>query len=517
MSQHGVIMVGMTPNRSMPERTFDTRDWQELMAWCRRKVAAARADPRSVNRFLDEGWPRRLARKAACCGDAELLDLFEEVLPLLRDVYPEHFKDCGASYFSRLREDLVTADLMVDLIAATPGISVASLVSEVAELGRKRAKTAIAMIEEVDRAHRLHEDQLYPGLHFNFVGSRIPAFPWEGAPRGREQREYAAQFNAAFLRDKPIPFAGETGYLYQMLEHLCGEDPTSYESAEIYRRVIRHFAGSPGERIGRQLLADHFLSRGQVEDGLAVGPDPFPEHLLQWSFERPELRLQISHLRAWGKQIQPLTTIGENYRREVEGSVQRRLERHHTERGINLLHSCYLDKNPYPEVKMEYPLFHRVSRIPRSVLLFGVQRDTDLFEETMRNWFRDAENEVRRAHGLPGIGEAWVSEAALFALIRDAFPGQEVQHQGRPSWLGRQSLDIYLPARKLAIEYQGIQHDMPVERFGGEEAFTRQQARDRRKRELCDANGVKLFEVRPGYDPERLLESIRFEIARHDD
>lgn len=60
----------------------------------------------------------------------------------------------------------------------------------------------------------------------------------------------------------------------------------------------------------------------------------------------------------------------------------------------------------------------------------------------------------------------------------------------------------------VAIEYQGLQHDHPVEFFGGEDAFIDAQLRDERKRDACEAASVTLIEIRPAYDKDALLEQI---------
>ena len=59
-----------------------------------------------------------------------------------------------------------------------------------------------------------------------------------------------------------------------------------------------------------------------------------------------------------------------------------------------------------------------------------------------------------------------------------------------------QSIDVYVPDLRLAIEYQGQQHFEPVDLFGGEEGFRATLARDARKRALLTANGVRLIEWR---------------------
>ncbi len=58
---------------------------------------------------------------------------------------------------------------------------------------------------------------------------------------------------------------------------------------------------------------------------------------------------------------------------------------------------------------------------------------------------------------------------------------------------------------KIGIEYQGAQHDKPVEFFGGQKAFEENLKRDERKRQLCEENGVKLIEVREGYNIDDLI------------
>ena len=132
-----------------------------------------------------------------------------------------------------------------------------------------------------------------------------------------------------------------------------------------------------------------------------------------------------------------------------------------------------------------------------------------------RSVFRAAENDVRRATGVPEIGAGWVSESELYALIRDFFPDLSVLRHGRPDWLKPQHLDTYLPAHNIGVEYQGKQHDEPVDYFGGEDAFAEQQRRDRRKQRLCRRNGCRLIEVRKGYDSAALVAQLEALISQH--
>ena len=80
--------------------------------------------------------------------------------------------------------------------------------------------------------------------------------------------------------------------------------------------------------------------------------------------------------------------------------------------------------------------------------------------------------------------------------------GVTYDYQKRFNWLGRQSLDFYLPDYKVGIECQGGQHFFPVERFGGDDMFKQTLERDKRKKALCEEHGVKLlyFGNVPNYD-----------------
>ena len=86
----------------------------------------------------------------------------------------------------------------------------------------------------------------------------------------------------------------------------------------------------------------------------------------------------------------------------------------------------------------------------------------------------------------------WKSEFQLYKLSLSLYPDSIYQYQ--PTWLGLQSLDIYIPSIGVGIEYQGIQHYKPIEHFGGEKHFLHRQANDKKKKILCKENGVKLLE-----------------------
>ena len=121
--------------------------------------------------------------------------------------------------------------------------------------------------------------------------------------------------------------------------------------------------------------------------------------------------------------------------------------------------------------------------------------DLALYEEKdgfRTNW-RLMRTKIRTRLTAEGvIKPKWKHELSLFHAVRERYPDTLYQH--RPEWLGRQSLDLYVPSIRTAVEYQGIQHYLPVTFFGGEDALAQRQELDRQKRKLCEENGVRLIE-----------------------
>ena len=122
---------------------------------------------------------------------------------------------------------------------------------------------------------------------------------------------------------------------------------------------------------------------------------------------------------------------------------------------------------------------------------------------------RRSENEARVNAGQHRVGEGWISETEMFNLINERF-GQTttIMQHGRPAGLGRQHLDVWIPEWKIGIEYQGLQHDQPVDFFGGEDTWLMTLERDERKRASCSKMGITLIEVRPGFDEQDLILDI---------
>ena len=70
------------------------------------------------------------------------------------------------------------------------------------------------------------------------------------------------------------------------------------------------------------------------------------------------------------------------------------------------------------------------------------------------------------------------------------------------------SFDFYLPKYNTCIEYNGQQHYMPVDYFGGKVSLQHQQHNDNIKREFCKNNNINLIEIPFTYNTKEKIEEI---------
>ncbi|MEO5909752.1 MAG: hypothetical protein ABIP95_02635 [Pelobium sp.] len=119
---------------------------------------------------------------------------------------------------------------------------------------------------------------------------------------------------------------------------------------------------------------------------------------------------------------------------------------------------------------------------------------------------RKAENITRKKMGLKNVGDAYVNEPLLANFTKKIFP--DAIRQYRANWLDKFILDIYVPSMNFAIEYHGVQHFKPIDRFGGTEKLLRQQNRDEFVRNKCWQRHVLLIEW---HFTEKVTEKSVFE------
>ncbi|HEX7473010.1 MAG TPA: hypothetical protein VF323_07990 [Candidatus Limnocylindrales bacterium] len=136
-------------------------------------------------------------------------------------------------------------------------------------------------------------------------------------------------------------------------------------------------------------------------------------------------------------------------------------------------------------------------------------------EGDQAEFFAEMEVRYRAETGLPARGEGWVSEIHLVRCVEAALPGVEIVRQARPPWLGAgQSLDIFVPSLELVLEYQGEQHYVTLEHWGGEAGLAARRELDERKRDACLRAGIRLIEWR--YDEPVSVGAVRARLGLPD-
>ena len=94
------------------------------------------------------------------------------------------------------------------------------------------------------------------------------------------------------------------------------------------------------------------------------------------------------------------------------------------------------------------------------------------------------------------------SQTKLYEKLKESFPDKEILFEVGNNivpWIKNQRFDIYFPKYNIAIEYNGIQHYIPVAYFGGQLKFDEQQIYDRLKYLKCKENNYILFEIKYNY------------------
>lgn len=136
--------------------------------------------------------------------------------------------------------------------------------------------------------------------------------------------------------------------------------------------------------------------------------------------------------------------------------------------------------------------------------------EIDMYSKEFHN---SIENLARESLGFKKKGETWVSETILARIVKGLYPNSKVIMHHRPKWLEGLELDIYLPEHSLAFEYQGIQHFIAVDHWGGKTQLKKQQEHDERKKTLCKKKGIVLICI--DYDDPLTEGFIRGKIDTH--
>ena len=112
-------------------------------------------------------------------------------------------------------------------------------------------------------------------------------------------------------------------------------------------------------------------------------------------------------------------------------------------------------------------------------------------------WYSSPDNLINNHRGCPNCKKSFGELA-----IKDYLDKNRIDYIPQKKFdkllgiYGRNlSYDYYLPQYNMLIEFQGKQHEKPIEYFGGEETFKNQQEHDRRKKNYAQKHNINLLEI----------------------
>lgn len=100
------------------------------------------------------------------------------------------------------------------------------------------------------------------------------------------------------------------------------------------------------------------------------------------------------------------------------------------------------------------------------------------------------------------------NQTLLFEKLSNTFKQLHFDYEIGIKWLEGQRFDIYNKQYNFAVEYDGEQHYVPIEHFGGESYFQMIQKRDCLKNTKCISNKCKLFRIKFDYSEEDYQELV---------
>jgi hypothetical protein len=249
-------------------------------------------------------------------------------------------------------------------------------------------------------------------------------------------------------------------------------------------------------------IADCYIALGQYLNALEYKKRSGDNYFSFLNLTGNTYTLEEAIQESFTQLLSKLTDFGKLHLDETKNEMALMYEEIESKKSMNIIKKCtrrFLNE--------DYFLFTG-SHAHIGIKLTRHEFNTEKFRSYIPDCYRLAENRLRRKHGLPQIGEGWVSETQLYYEIKATFPKYKVVPHAKLPFLGRQHLDVFIEDLNIALEYQGEQHTTPIGYFGGDQGHKQILERDAHKKELCEQNGISLIYVFPKYSYENILTEI---------
>lgn len=155
--------------------------------------------------------------------------------------------------------------------------------------------------------------------------------------------------------------------------------------------------------------------------------------------------------------------------------------------GVIKTHKCLLSNNE--EFKQKANLKHNNQYDYSKVEYVNNKKEVCIICKKHGEFYVRPDNHLKGS-GCPICKESTLEKEIVLSLDGNYM---EYERQKRFKWLGKQSLDFYLPYYNIAIECQGIQHFKPIKYFGGNKHFEYVKKLDNTKYKLCEKQGINIL------------------------
>lgn len=356
-------------------------------------------------------------------------------------------------------------------------------------------------------------------------------------PRTKNQREFLKKWVKVWRVGNILNIENEYGYLFDYMKQLIRRAKTEKDLEKIEAEILKlqmaypinsHRKSKSFNRWAIEYRSDTYIARHSYKEAINVLSEsyklPIPPDIskilslklyigddingwdllyfygtprvTRWGRENLEILANSAEKYLSDKRVELNSTILPHWRNAARLAFRGALEPLRLFDGIN--HRA--DTNQYGK-----PL--KPNRFETTIRRYNFNY-IEPFSIPLFEILKIIENNARESQNLPKIGEGWISETDLYYTIKEQLPDLKVAFHASPKWLGKQHLDVFIPELKVALEFQGEQHDRPIEYFGGEASFIKTQKHDIRKLKLCSENDVRLIYIRAGYSLNEVLRLI---------